>query len=265
MSLGFSIIMQSYLDLYNGSRKDPEKKFIRAVNSFLSQTHKNNELIIVSDDCDITEKLYLENFKDIKNIIYERVENKERKRMYSLEDGKKVFRGYPRSVGQEIATKDVIGYMDSDDIILPSHLSNIEYGWSLYDYQLFHSVNSYEMLPLEAVFPDGLSDIVFSQLVSKNLVVNMVKYFGYNKFYVAESIDPEIIDGNIVHRTATQVNFHLKKAKTRWSDSLERSEDGIFSIALSDERRRVAGRFAVTNSPTYVFCHRNFERVKWDF
>lgn len=265
MGLSFSIIMQSYLDLYNGSRKDPEKKFIRAVNSFLSQSHKDNELIIISDDCDITEKLYLENFKEIKNIIYERVENKERKRMYSLEDGQKVFRGYPRSVGQEIATKDVIGYMDSDDIILPSHLSNIERGWSLYDYQLFNSINSYEMLPLENVFSNGLSDDVFSQLLSSNIIFNMKQYFGYDKFYIAESIDPEIVNGMVLHRTATQVNFHVRTAKTRWSDSLGKSEDGVFSLALAEERREVSGRFAITNSPTYVFCHRHFPHVKWDF
>jgi len=265
MAISFSIIMQSYLDIYNGSRKDPEKKFIRAINSFLSQTHKDNELIIVSDDCDITEKIYLENFKDIKNIIYERVENKEKKRMYSLEDGEKTFRGYPRSIGQEIASKDVIGYMDSDDIILPDHLSNIEFGWSIFDFQLFNSINSYEMLPIEIVFPNGLPDYIFAQLLSKKIIVNMNDYFGYDKFYIAESIDPDILSGTVVQRTATQVNFHTKYAKTRWADSIGRSEDKIFSIALAEERASTGSRFAVINSATYVFCHRHWNHVKWDY
>lgn len=265
MGISFSIIMQSYLDIYNGSRKDPEKKFIRAVNSFLSQDHSDNELIIISDDCDITEKLYMDNYKDVLNIRYERVDNKERKRMYSEEGGKKFFRGYPRSVGQDIAKKDVIGYMDSDDIILSSHLSNIERGWALYDYQLFNSVNSYEMHPIEFVFKDGIDDKIFSQLMLNNIIVNMKKYFGYDKYYIAQSFDPRIIDGYISFRTATQVNFHIKEAKTRWADSFEKSEDAVFSIALREERMRLGGRFSVTNSPTYVFCHRNFPNVKWDY
>ena len=54
--------MQSYLGDYPGSRTEPERKFVRAVNSFLNQTNKNSELIIVSDNCKITEKLYKENF-----------------------------------------------------------------------------------------------------------------------------------------------------------------------------------------------------------
>ena len=38
-----SVIMQSYLGDYPDSRKNPEEKFIRAVNSFLKQTNKNTE------------------------------------------------------------------------------------------------------------------------------------------------------------------------------------------------------------------------------
>ena len=46
-----SIIMQSFLGNYPGSRKDPDFKFMRAVKSFQTQLYKNCELIIVSDDC----------------------------------------------------------------------------------------------------------------------------------------------------------------------------------------------------------------------
>lgn len=48
---GISVIMPSYLGEYPGSRKDPDKKFIRAVESFKDQTLAQKELIIVSDGC----------------------------------------------------------------------------------------------------------------------------------------------------------------------------------------------------------------------
>ena len=41
-----SIIMQSYLGNYPGSRKDSHSKFLRAVQSFQNQLYKNCELII---------------------------------------------------------------------------------------------------------------------------------------------------------------------------------------------------------------------------
>lgn len=273
MGISFSIIMQSYLDLYNGSRKDPEKKFIRAVNSFLNQKHKDNELIIVSDDCDITEKLYLENFKDIKNIIYERVENKERKRMYDGEKETCFFRGYPRSVAQEIASKEVIGYMDSDDIILPNHLSNIESGWSIYDNNLFMSINVYEMLPVEIIDNSAYSTFnvkkeLYPALISNGVLYNMKDYFGFDKIYCASSPNPLISEAPGVNlRSSTQCNFHRSSAKTRWRDTYGRSEDSIFSEELDKERTNTGGSYAVVNSPTYVFCHRHWpeSRCVWDF
>ncbi len=273
MSLGFSVIMQSYLDIYNSSRKDPEQKFIRSVNSFLNQKHKNNELIIVSDDCDITEKIYLENFKEIKNIKYVRVENKERKRMYHQDEKGRFFRGSPRSAGQDIATKDVIAYMDSDDIILPDHLLNIEKGWSIHDYNLFCSWNSYEMLPLEIVAP-GISNENFSQLLSSKMIVNLKSYFGFDKFYVAVSPNPIMSrKPGYNTRSSTQINFHLKSVKTRWRDTYGISEDVIFSEELGKEAVSTGGVVTTVNSPTYVFCHRdwsgvegsNFNHYVWDY
>ena len=53
-----SHIMQAYLGEYPGSRSDSDKKFLRAVYSFIEQDDKNSELIIVSDGCKIVDELY---------------------------------------------------------------------------------------------------------------------------------------------------------------------------------------------------------------
>lgn len=265
MKTSFSIIMQSYLDIYNGSRKDPEKKFIRSVNSFLTQKHKDNELIIISDDCDITEKLYFENFKDIKNIVYERVENKERKRMYDGAKKNLFFRGYPRSVGQELAKKEVIGYLDSDDLILSNHLSNIEKAWSLK--RGFHMIsNSYEMQPLNILHPNGIEGDVFATLLLNGIIVNL-KNYGVNEYFCAHSFDPAPpwADGNYIMRTSTYSNFHLSSLKSRWCDSIGTGEDGAFANKISDEITAVNGKQLRVNSPTYVVCHRYNDALKWDY
>ena len=55
-----SVIMASWL---GAKRPHLDKKFVRAVNSFLKQTHEDKELIIVSDGCQITNKLYEEHYK----------------------------------------------------------------------------------------------------------------------------------------------------------------------------------------------------------
>ena len=68
-----SIIMQSFLKDYPGARSDPERKFIRAVYSVISQTNQNWELVIVSDGCSITEKLYNDYFREYDNILFEKV------------------------------------------------------------------------------------------------------------------------------------------------------------------------------------------------
>jgi hypothetical protein len=111
-----SVIMQSYLGDYPGSRTNPEMKFIRAVNSFLDQTNKNSELIIVSDNCEITERIYNEEFSNNDRIKF-RIYNKDRKKMYSDNNGEINYVGEPRQIGLDIAIGYIITYMDSDEDI----------------------------------------------------------------------------------------------------------------------------------------------------
>ena len=54
-----SIVMQSNLTNYPGSREDAVNKFRRAVESFKNQIYKYAELIIVADGCVKTQQIYI--------------------------------------------------------------------------------------------------------------------------------------------------------------------------------------------------------------
>ena len=108
-----SVIMASYLGDYPGRTSNPEQKFIRAVKSFLSQTYENKELIIVADGCDVTERLYNENFSTIENIKFIKIPKQP------------IYGGEIRNAGIDIATGEIISYLDNDDVLGKTHLATI--------------------------------------------------------------------------------------------------------------------------------------------
>ena len=126
--------MQSYLSDYPGSRSRPKEKFIRAVNSFLSQTHEDKELVIVADGCEHTKQIYELLYSENEYIKFAYVaKNKNTKNMYEKtsdnENTTTYYRGTPRRIGCSLATGDLITYFDSDDIMLPHRLSDIYNAW----------------------------------------------------------------------------------------------------------------------------------------
>ena len=108
-----SVVMASYLGNYPGRATNPEQKFMRAVKSFLTQTYENKELIIVSDGCDVTERLYDFNFKKFDNIEFVKIEKQP------------TYSGDCRNAGLEIATGDIVTYLDNDDVLGKKHLEII--------------------------------------------------------------------------------------------------------------------------------------------
>ena len=105
-----SVIMPSYLGQYENCAKDRDRKFLRAVKSFIDQNYPERELIIVSDGCEITNALYKHNFESFRNIKLVPMEKQP------------LFSGEVRQRGILSATGDIICFLDSDDLIMPHHL-----------------------------------------------------------------------------------------------------------------------------------------------
>lgn len=108
-----SVIMASYLGEYPNRASNPEKKFIRAVKSFLSQSYQDKELVIVADGCDVTEKLYNIYFSKEENVKFVKIEKQP------------IYSGECRNAGIRIAEGNVISYLDNDDVLGKKHLEII--------------------------------------------------------------------------------------------------------------------------------------------
>jgi len=124
----FSVIMPVFLGEYSSRGTNPEYKFKRAVDTFLLQEFKDAELIIISDGCDIAERIYWENFALDDAVIFKKIPKQE------------LFSGRVRQTGIEMARGDLICYLDSDDILGVKHLSIINehfntqrYDWIYYN------------------------------------------------------------------------------------------------------------------------------------
>jgi glycosyltransferase involved in cell wall biosynthesis len=120
--------MARYLGKYPAGATNREVKFIRAVKSFINQSYEKKELIIVSDGCEITNKLWEEHFSSYENIKLIKL-NKQ-----------SLYSGNMRNIAFDIAKGDVITYLDSDDAIGKTHLETIndqfntdECDWVYYD------------------------------------------------------------------------------------------------------------------------------------
>ena len=95
---------------YEGCASNRVDKFIRAVNSFINQSYQNKELVIISDGCDLARDVYLENFNNHNNILFEKLEKAP------------IFSGSVRNRGITLASGDWICYLDSDDFFGHNHL-----------------------------------------------------------------------------------------------------------------------------------------------
>lgn len=96
-----SVIMPSFLGEYEGAAVNREGKFVRALLSFTSQSYETKELIIISDGCkktiDVTNRFIRDGIK-----------------LLSIEKQEK-FSGAVRNKGLDVATGDIICYLDTDD------------------------------------------------------------------------------------------------------------------------------------------------------
>ena len=131
-----SVIMASYLEHYSTGKFDAatnrEVKFRRAVDSFLKQSFKDAELIIVSDGCKKTVTISRGEYLKHPNVKLVQIPKQP------------LFSGRVRQAGLAAARGEIICYLDSDDYFGVDHLATIskfndrEYTWTYYDDYVFN-------------------------------------------------------------------------------------------------------------------------------
>lgn len=116
-----SVICPSFLGPYAGAAPDRNKLFIRAVESFLRQSHPDKELVCISDGClatiDILEKKYN---KELSAGLIKLVKMPRHP----------LFTGVVRQAGIDVASGVVVCNLDTDDVLLPHHLNSIAVSWN---------------------------------------------------------------------------------------------------------------------------------------
>lgn len=112
--------MPSRLIPYPGCAKFLDQKIYRAINSVIGQKFPAWELIIISDDCDLTEEI-VKTFKD------------ERIRLLRCRH-KGYFDNLPRNTGLDNALGEYIIYIDVDDYWGENHLAIVNHNLGSYDW-----------------------------------------------------------------------------------------------------------------------------------
>ena len=258
-----SVVMQSYLGDYPDSRKDPKNKFIRAVTSFLRQTHQDKELIIVSDGCEDTKKIYDLFFVDNKEIKFCYVsKDKGSQRMYELNNNILNYRGKPRALGVALSSGDIVTYFDSDDIMLPNRLSDLNSHWEKQPEEVKFASNPFRFLHINAL---GKHNITCERMLPENPNVQInLKNYGYmqQEFYLSRAVEKGFVF------CASWALSHRKNINVTWSDTqkiLNENRQIISGVSedlnFLDELMKI-GKGSTQESASIVICH--YRMGLWD-
>jgi glycosyltransferase involved in cell wall biosynthesis len=239
-----SIVMQTNLSNYPGSRVDAIDKFRRAVRSFQAQLYKNAELIIVADGCNRTQQIYSREFKSDPSIKFLFIDKNGANNMYEDTENGKYYRGFPRRAGAGIATGKTITYMDSDDMLLPEFTMTL---------MLTYNANPDKKWWINGSWYDNNE-----HTWEENDAMYATDHDNVKTF-------PEIGgEWATARMKPNQVNLapwlfmHSADCTTKWRDTIGGSEDSDFNRRLRAEYKDGIAY----NSPIYIRCH---YRDIWDF
>lgn len=175
--------MASYLGDYPGCASNRTYKFKRAVDSFISQSYNNKELIIVSDGCDITESLYNNLYKNNDDILFIKIEKQV------------TFSGETRNIGIDLSTGDFICYLDTDDFFSKTHLENISkqittHDWYYYDDRIITKYNSIDDFEynIRVNIPE-INRIGTSTIVHKKNKIRWTSGYAHDWIFIKNQID----------------------------------------------------------------------------
>ena len=257
-----SVIMQSYLSEYEGSRKNPIEKFHRSVRSFLDNTYKNSELVIVSDSCQITHNEYHSNYSGNNRIKYVFISKPSNDNMYQKVDGQNTYRGEPRAIGVSVAQGKIITYLYSDDyliidglqkIIEEAYLKSPDSSWWI---NMSHFDEKSIALLYNKITSMRNDNIQYNKSFDK--LIDILEPFE-NKVYRFGNIEADFVKTTLKKGHVTGVTFsltHKKDININWRNTIGTSEDVDFSRRL---REKYKGH--LYNEPIYVRCH---YRGVWD-
>ena len=237
--IGISVIMPSYLGEYPGSRKDPDKKFIRSVKSFKEQSLKEKELIIISDGCEITNQIYHDNWKEDPTI-----------RLIISEKMQVTWPGELREMGRSIAKYDWITYLDSDDMYLDLHLSKISTKLSNIDSEITVLFNIQKLIPL----PENPNELMLAYCKMKSIE----DYLTFREQLTEIHGHKMAMAINKTHSGTWQL-VHHKQIPHRWMNSDEMGEDAFFIERIKRTEKWEDFKGA------YIIGHTTFNRMDiWD-
>ena len=232
-----SIIMQSNLSEYPGSRTDPVNKFKRAVKSYQDQIYKNTELIIVSDGCNRTHQIYNREFKDDSSIKFLFLDKTGVPQMYDETENGKYYRGFPRRAGVGIATGSLITYMDSDDYLMPEFTMTL---------MLIYNVDTERDWYINTAWYDNTSLVWEDSQVMQDSISTEAK--------TIEGLDSEWSVSRVKKGFAVLspwLFMHKSHCTTKWRDTITGSEDVDFNKRLRSEYPNGYSY----ERPIYVRCH----------
>jgi hypothetical protein len=252
-----SFIMQSYLGDYPNSRQNASHKFDRAVQSVLNQNNPNWELIIISDGCRITKQkmLLTKEYKDPR-IIFKYIDRPNDRLMYT--DG--ITRGEPRQIGRELATGDWIGYIDSDDYLIPTAVDEL--------IKTFEKVESISQTrdadsEIKAIWNRGIIENISYYAVIQQLNKDKAPAapIAITKPMEFEGLPSAWIGVQTVAMGTTTIFHKPGFPDHKWEDGTTSgvSEDMLFINKIIKETSNNVGTIVV---PCYVRCHL---RNLWDF
>lgn len=112
----FTVIMQSLISEYPNSARNKEQKLLRAVNSVLSQTFQDFELLIIADNCQKTVDIIQQNF-DVSSQLRLFKNCRERTKAWSAEC---------RNIGIDEAKGEYLLYLDIDDYFTTDYLELLD-------------------------------------------------------------------------------------------------------------------------------------------
>lgn len=183
----FSVIMQSLIYEYPNSARNKEQKLLRAVNSVLSQTLQDFELLIIADNCQRTVDIIQQNF-DLSEQLKLFKNCKER--------NTKVWSAECRNIGIDNAKGEYLLYLDNDDYFTPDYLENLDCEITIKSLYFVDDITLHTDFPLQRrcnikPFMCGTSNVIHKK--GRSRWANLARY-GHEDWQFIQSLINEFKD-----------------------------------------------------------------------